>query len=217
MPALIGDAERAYRVAVRDLLQIGIEGGLMRFATALGVTVLIGSLSSTAQTEFPAKSSSALHRDAANALAPACPIDMQVRQGVGGGMLAVDRNGEKRKIFAPRLRLFLNDLRLNKPSERIVSATVTVHGSSGKARILPLDADSDRYWELNSAQLDRTLTVDLAEWGEPGVSGDFRLPGFVTTSRVDLQSVTYEDGTTWRLSRTEACHVAPDLLMRVGN
>ena len=129
----------------------------------------------------------------------------------------MDGNGEKQKILGPRLRLFLNDLRPSKSSERIVSATVTVHGSSGKGRILPLDSDSHRYWDLNSAQLDRTLTVNLAAWGEPGVSGDFRLPGFVTTSRIDLQSVTYEDGSTWKLAGTETCRVAPDLLMRVGN
>jgi hypothetical protein len=65
--------------------------------------------------------------------------------------------------------------------------------------------------------METTLTVRLAEWGEPGVSGDFRLPGFVTASRVDLQAVTYKDGSNWKLAGTETCRVAPDLVMRVAN
>ena len=59
------------------------------------------------------------------------------------------------------------------------------------------------------------LTVALAEWGEPGVSGDFRLPGFVSADRIDLQSITYEDGSTWKLAGKESCRVAPDPIMLV--
>lgn len=158
------------------------------------------------------------------AMAPACPLDMHVRQGIGGGMIAVDSNGVKRKVFAPRLRLFLNDIRPDKSGQRIVSATVKVHGSNGKERILPLISSPDSNLsnsavdrDANPDEIERTLTVNLGAWGEPGVSGDFRLPGFTSTSRVDLQSVTYEDGSTWKVSGRETCHVAPDFLMRIGN
>lgn len=148
---------------------------------------------------------------------PACPIDMHVRHGVGGAMVAVDENGVKRQVIAPRLRLFLDDKRPGKSGQRIVSATVTVHGSSGKARILPLDSPSGGNRQLESSDVQRTVSVNLAQWGEPGVSGDFRVPGFTSTSRVDLLSLAYADGSTWNLSGPDACRVVPDPLMRIGN
>ena len=148
---------------------------------------------------------------------PTCPINMRVRQGIGGGMLAVDKNGAKRQVFAPRLRLFLNDERPGNSGQRIVSATVTAHGSGGKAKILPLGSSAGEGRDSGSGDVERTFTVNLGSWGEPGVSGDFRLPGFVSTSRVDLESVTYEDGSTWRLTGQQTCRVAPDPLMLVGN
>jgi hypothetical protein len=150
-------------------------------------------------------------------LVPACPLNMHVRQGIGGGMIAVDDDGVKRKVFAPRLWLFLNDLSKDKPGQKIVSASVTVHGTSGKAHMQSLESHPPGYLDLNSNDLARTLDVDLAEGGEPGVSGDFRLPGFTSATRIDLDSVTYDDGTTWKLTGTQTCRVAPDMLMRVSN
>ena len=150
-------------------------------------------------------------------LVQGCPIDMHVRHGIGGGMIAADENGVKRQVFAPRLRLFLNEIRPAKSGQKIVSATVTVHGSNGKPRMQNLDVHGAEDGDLNSGSVERTLSVDLANWGDPGVSGDFRLPGFTSTSRVDLESVTYEDGSTWKLAAPGACHVAPDPLMFISH
>jgi hypothetical protein len=137
---------------------------------------------------------------------------MHVHQGFGGGMLAVDKDGVKRLVFAQRLRLFLTELRPADSDRRIVSARVTVQGSNGKARLQPLDRDSG----VNSGNMERTFSVDLQDWGEPGVSGDIRLPGFTSASMVKLQSVTYDDGSTWKVSDPETCRVAPDPLMLIG-
>lgn len=144
-----------------------------------------------------------------------CPVDMRVRQRMGGGMTAVDENGVRRRVFAQRLRLFLNDLRPDFAGQQIVSARVTVHGSNGKERIQRVGSGSIDDRDMSSGQMARTLNVDLANWGEPGVSGDFRLPEFTSASRVDLVSVTYEDGSTWKLSGNETCRVAPDPLMLI--
>lgn len=147
---------------------------------------------------------------------PGCPISMQVRQRMGGATVAVDANGMKRKVFAQRLRLFLNDLRADSPGGKIVSATVTVHGTSTKARMQPAGSASGASFGPDSGSMVRTVNVDLAQWGEPGVSGDFLLPGFTSASRVDLESVTYDDGSVWKLSGNETCRVAPDPLMLIN-
>ena len=146
---------------------------------------------------------------------PGCPVDMRARQRMGGEMVAVDKNGVKRRVFAQRLRLFLNDLRPAEKDRKIASATVTVHGSGVKARLAPVGEESAG--ARDSGSLERTLTVGLANWGEAGVSGDFGLPGFTSASRVDLDSITYSDGTVWKLSGNETCRVAPDPMMLINH
>ena len=145
---------------------------------------------------------------------PGCPIDMRVRQGISGGMLAVDKDGVERLVFVPRLNLFLNDLRRDK---KIVSAVVIVRGTAGKAHIEQLDAVPASRSDSASRVIARTLNVDLADWGEPGVSGDLRLPGFTSASRVDLQSVIYDDGSTWKPSGSQTCRVRPDPIMLINH
>jgi len=148
---------------------------------------------------------------------PGCPIDMRVRQGIDGGMVAVDKNGEMRPVFEPRLSLSLNDLRPDTSGQKIVSAVVTVRGTGGKVHIQPLNALPASKSDSLSRVVIRTLNVHLADSGEPGVSGDFRLPGFTSANRTDLQSVTYEDGSTWKPSGNETCRVAPDPLMLISH
>jgi hypothetical protein len=197
---LIGQLEAEYRLVVPDL-----PGGVsMRVAAGLGIFALFTGIPVVAQTSWSAPE---LRPDVARS----CPINMHVGQGIGGAMVAVDENGVKRQVFAPRLRLSLNDVRSDKPSQRIASAMVTVHGTNGKPKPRPIDSDMDQ------SDMEMTLTVSLAEWGEPGVSGDFRLPGFTSANRIDLQSITYEDGSTWKLSRGQSCRVAPDPLMLIGH
>jgi len=203
----------------------------MRVAAGISLFLFLSGLSGLAQTAPTAGNQPTLHPDAASftcesttepgkppttvcktPLAPVCPIDMRVHQGVGGGMVAVDKDGVKRHVFAQRLRLFLNELRPADSGRRMVSATVTVQGSNGKARMQPLDGDSG----VNAANVKRTISVDLQNWGEPGVSGDIRLPGFTSAGMVYLQSITYDDGSTWKVSARETCRVAPDPLMLIG-
>jgi hypothetical protein len=138
-----------------------------------------------------------------------CPVDMRVRQRMGGGTVAVDKDGSRRQVFAQRLRLILNSVRQGEGDRKAVSATVMVHGTGAKARMQSL-----RSGPVSNSMV-RTFEVDLAHWDEPGVSGEFLLPGFTSASQVDLDSVTYEDGTTWKLSRNHSCRVAPDPLMLI--
>ena len=136
---------------------------------------------------------------------------MRVRQGVGSKMMAVDKHGAQTEMFAARLKLLLKDLRSDRPAGQMVKATVTVHGLNGAEQIVPADARRDR-----SAEAVKTLSVRLTPDGEPEVSGDLRLPGFTATLMVDLDSVTYDDGTVVKFSVSSACHVSPDMVMLVG-
>ena len=120
----------------------------MRVVAGLGVFVLFTGIPIVAQTTWSPQGPMELRPDVVRS----CPINMHVGQGMGGAMLAVDENGVKRLMFAPRLRLFLNDLRTDKSSQRIVSAAVTVHGSNGKPALRPINSDdgSERHREDES-------------------------------------------------------------------
>src|SRR5580692_11216236 len=92
-------------------------GCLMRVLTGFGLLILLGGLSASAQTAPAPENSNTIHPGAMNTICesrllpddgkhakgssettcvnvfiPGCPIDMHVRQGIGGGMIAVDDN-----------------------------------------------------------------------------------------------------------------------------
>jgi hypothetical protein len=180
----------------------------MRLATALGVAVLFGSLSSTAQKPTP--SDMRLFAWDHAHLTSACPLVMLVRQGIGTRLMAVDKNGAQVEMFAARLKLLLKDLRANKSDQRMVQATVTVHGLNGQQQILPAGQ------QPSSADVKKRLTVRLTGDDDPDVSGELILPGFTAALMVDLESVTYDDGDVWSFSGPSACHAPPDFLMPVG-
>jgi hypothetical protein len=183
----------------------------MRIALSLGFVVLGGLLSSVAQQKASGTLQAPHLIDSVRA--SLCPLDMRVRQGAGGNMMAVDKNGKQVEMFAARLILLLNDVRREHQTEaRMVEATVTVHGTAARGQILPADTRQDANGEIV-----KTLTVRLTAYGEPEVSADLMLPGFTSTRMVDLDSVAYADGSSWKLSGTDTCHVAPDMLMPVGH
>ena len=183
----------------------------MRSVLSLGLVLISGSLSPLAQQKEPVLPSGIHLADSVRVAM--CPLQMQVRQGIGGNMMAVDKNGKQVEMFAQRLTLLLNDVRREHQTDaHVVEATVTVHGTTAKGQILPADTRHDA-----SGEIVRTLTVQLAARGEPDVSGEIRLLGFTSTRMVDLESVTYDDGSVWKLSGTDTCHVPPDMVMLVGH
>lgn len=207
----------------------------MRVVAAFAAFVLLGGISALAQysplptttlpqgfaffctepaplvdLKHPDKHTNGSTETACTTAAPAgsCPVDMRVRQRMGGTTMAVGANGVKQRVFAQKLRLFLNTLRPDPGETKAVSAVVTVHGTGAKARAQALGS-------APANSMAKTFAVELAATGEPGASGDFLLPGFTSASQVDLVSVTYEDGSTWRLSNNESCRVAVDPLMLI--
>jgi hypothetical protein len=183
----------------------------MRNASVVSFVLLCSSLSSLGQQKGSGTLQDPHLTDSVRAAV--CPLQMRVRQGIGGNMMAVDKNGKQVEMFAARLIVLLSDVqREHQTQARMVEATVTVHGTTAKGQILPADTHQDA-----SGEIAKTLTVRLTADGGPEVSGDIRLPGFTSTRMVDLESVAYDDGSTWKLSGTDTCRVPPDMVMPVGN
>lgn len=136
----------------------------------------------------------------------ACPIGMRASQGLWDHAIAVKRGLGDQK-FGQRIILTLNDAH----PARVVAATVKVHGLTGKSHMLQTaggsNADSDAA---------RILQVRFAVTSEGSVSGDLYVPGFTSVSSVELQQVSYADGSTWNISVPNLCRVTPNPMMLIA-
>jgi hypothetical protein len=101
------------------------------------------------------------------------------------------------------------NVRMDNSSPRdIVSAQITVHGLSQRSRLTPAEgvrSDLTKHIELN-------LAVDAGKHS----AKDVRIYGFTSIQRIDLDSLTYADGTTWTASDGHHCSVVPNGLMLVA-
>jgi hypothetical protein len=70
-----------------------------------------------------------------------------------------------------------------------------------------------------ASEISKTLNVTFAPEDEKSVSAELVLPGFSSVTFVQLKSVTYQDGSAWKVDgqAEQACRVAPDPLMLIAN
>jgi hypothetical protein len=158
----------------------------------------------------PAVATPPLHMDSTN-----CPVGLQVKHGPG---LATSRaadgpsiNGKPlrdRQVQVPDQNQDIHLTLTNLSPHSIISAQVVVHGFSDKWRYIPLSgADPD---------LARTVDVALDVQGNGEASRNLSLSHFTAITAVDVNAITYADGSTWRTSSPGACSVSPDLFMLVN-
>ena len=83
------------------------------------------------------------------------------------------------------------------------------HGLSYKWRIIPVSAPTPDIW--------KTVDVALDVKGNSSASGELSFDHFSTISTIDVNSVTYADGSTWHAPSPGACSVAPSLIMRISS
>ncbi|MGA7108307.1 MAG: hypothetical protein WBV28_11735 [Terracidiphilus sp.] len=145
----------------------------------------------------------------------ACPVNMHALQGIGRGMVAV-RGPEKVTGFAQRIHLVLS----NAGAKQIVGARVKVSGLSGKSRVerasSSMDLTLDPSLQSDPGELTRMLNATFVPENNKDVATDLVLPGFTSVRSIQLESITYTDGTTWTVPGLQACHVAPDPMMLIA-
>jgi hypothetical protein len=187
----------------------------MKCANILSLAILL--MGTCAFSQEPAMGSNAklalatppLHMDRTN-----CPVGLQIKHGPG---LAVSRSADGPSINGKPLsgQVRIQDQNqgihltlINLVPQSIESAEIVVHGFSNKWRFVPLSgADPD---------LTRTVDVALDVQGNSQASRNLRLSHFTAITAVDVNAVTYADGSTWRTSSPGACSASPDLFMLVN-
>jgi hypothetical protein len=138
-----------------------------------------------------------------------CPVGLKVSHGPS--FLKRDTEYGPFAPPAPKVQEQRIQLTMTNPSPKeIVSAQLTVYGFSDKWRGLPLVGEED------TPDLRKRVNLVLNVKGNDHASSDLSLHRFTSVAYVDLDSLTYADGATWKASSPAACRVTPDLFMLVS-
>lgn len=134
-----------------------------------------------------------------------CPIDMRAQRqsGVGAVVPTADRNKGPVQELAFTLK--------NSTPKEIVDLQITVHGINSKGRVSPLKTSS-----ADSSQIQKSLDLKLKIGPESRTSTTLVLPGFTAVRSIELDSVNYAGGSSWRSSTVHSCHIYPDATMLIS-
>lgn len=146
-----------------------------------------------------------------------CPVGLDAyhESGVPRAIIADAESRPGPTINAPtgQVRLQFQQLRVtltNPSSQEIVRAQITAHGFSDKWRAIELSNPS------NAPDLAKTVDVVMDVKRNGHASRDLSLSHFTAVTSIELNSITYADGSTWHASSPGACSVTPDLFMLVA-
>jgi hypothetical protein len=187
----------------------------MRSTRILPLAFLFATFSTFAQqsaTPDGSKNTSLTHMGAVRA---DCPLGMEATHGAGVpiGMNAgptVNGSPIVPEASAPTLSQRIHLSLINLRSHDIASAQITAHGFSDRWKAIDLARSSQ------APDLAKTLDVLLSVKGMGRASSDLSLSRFTAITSIDLNSVTYADGTTWHTPSPRACSITPDLIMLVA-
>ena len=136
-------------------------------------------------------------------ITPACPVSLRAQHGVDGGFRKVDKS--KPEGVAQLLHLILT----SKDSRQIVEARLRVRGVSPTGRV----ANADTF---NAANATRNVSVRFTPSGENEVSGKAWVPGLSAVLEVELNGVTYADGSMQRFGSADGCRFTPEHTMLIA-
>ena len=184
----------------------------MKSAALVSFAVLLGSVASGAQAPGQPPSETTVFRT--QPPATACPVSLRAQHGATGGMLQADKG--RPKGLAQLLLLTLT----SPDSRQIVSARVRVRGLPGKAHSAQALSGLGNSGPGNSIRDDadviRTLAVQFSQGPSHTATGDLWVPGVTAVLTIDLNSVTFADGSTLTFTSQDGCRIAPDHLMLVA-
>lgn len=135
---------------------------------------------------------------------PSCPISLRAQHKADGNMLKVDKT--RPAGVAQRLHLILK----NPDSRQIVGAMLKVRGLSGKGRVAGASG-------ANTPDVSRMLDVRFVPGQQNEVTSDVWVPGMTAVLAVELNSVSFADGSRWSLNGTGACSIEPEPLMLIAD
>jgi hypothetical protein len=89
---------------------------------------------------------------------------------------------------------------------------LVVHGYDGSLQMMPADGA-----RRNSHSLSKRIDLNISVIGGRNSNTELTMRQFGTVSRIDVESIEFADGTSWKSSEPGACSFAPDLYMLVSS
>jgi hypothetical protein len=138
---------------------------------------------------------------------PLCPVSMRAQQRTSASGLTRAGGGN---VAVPGQRIHLD---VDRGPNAVVAIHVTVRGTTARPRIYAAQSQQVRPDAVKTF----TLTADGASANNVVISSDLLLRGFTSVQLVNLDSVSYADGSLWTPAAGKSCSVAPDPLMLVSS
>jgi hypothetical protein len=136
-----------------------------------------------------------------------CPVTLQADHAGLFVKRDVNDRGLQSTVLNQRIHLTITNL----SAHNIVSAEVTAHGLSETWRFVPLMATQP----VPDLAKQVKLTVDVK--AKDRASHDLAFSHFATVTSLDITTLTYADGSSWRATAPGACSVTPSPRMLVSS
>jgi hypothetical protein len=133
-----------------------------------------------------------------------CPVGLRADPAVGLTQNTINTNPG---VPSQTVTLELNNLGLR----NVTRAQFTVHGLTGRGQVNPASL-SDPEAATTSKQVE--LSFKIAHDGK--ASAPLLAQGFTSISWIELDSLTYADGSAWHASPQHNCSVVPNRFMLVA-
>lgn len=135
-----------------------------------------------------------------------CPVFMQAKHGADG--TTVMAAGGAHRGIGQQLQLTLSNSKLAK----ISAIRITVNGWNVKGRTLPAIETTSSY-----ATASRTLDLTPSLSVNTTADMDVWVSGLTAVGSIDLDSVSYSDGSSWESQASQACRIMPDPIMLISS
>lgn len=171
---------------------------------ALTLLVLAGSAAFCQTNDKPASSASVLKQFSSSARPANCPIQLNASFYVVGKPTEL-QPVENGRTTERDQRIYIT---LANPASQIASVQLTVYGFPVGVRIDPAVAYVDRDNRAlvhDPAEIHKTIAIDRAIGAGQSTSMDVSIRDFSIVSSVDLNSVTYSDGSSWHAADHKYC------------
>jgi len=178
----------------------------------LGGTTVTGQSASQPQGSYGVAGMEGMQSSAVNGISSAdqaqphgvCPVSMRAQHLSDGGIVRT------RAAHPSGIGQWLHLSLISPDSRQIAKATLRVRGFSPKARVTQTGPGADPAFDAM-----QTLTVTFVAGTDRSAAADFWVPGMSAVGRIELESLTYSDGSTWQTGDAMSCHIAPDPLMLI--
>ena len=181
----------------------------------LALTFAIGPFSLVAQNAAPVPVASSSNFNIV--IGSDCPVSMQLEQRLGDQLVTVQDDGRVYKAPATQLMLTIapGSPASSRPTPlRVAAATAIAYGFGGQPRA-ELVYPSPGSRGNGSSGPTRNLRLQFNANDGSSVA-KLWLSGFGAVRSLELNSITWSDGSNWKPARGESCTVTPSLFMLVG-